>query len=82
MSLFCYPPLNKDAGMSERRKFCTLIIYNRLPRKLEKCRISQDILCRTMCLERRCTLCTASERHAVRRKRDKKDGASEVSEEV
>ena len=53
-----------------------------IPRKLEKCQISQDILWLTMCLERRCTLCTASERHAVWRKRDKKDGASEVTEEV
>ena len=59
---------------------CTF--YNRLTGKLEECRISQDILCRTMCIERRCTLCTASERHAVRRRKDKKDGASQDSEEV
>ena len=55
---------------------------NRLPRKLEKCRIAQDILCRAKRFDRSTTLCNAREKHKVQCKRDKQDGASEVSEEV
>ncbi len=52
-------------------------LYNRLPREPEKCRIAQDILCRKKRLE-----CSTRESHKARRRRDKQDGASEVSEEV
>ena len=50
--------------------------FNRLPRKLEKCRIAQNILCWAKRLDRRTTLCNARESRKVQRKRDKQDGAS------
>ena len=57
-------------------------MLSRLPRELEKCRIAQDILCRAKRLDRSTTLCNAREKHKAQCKRDKQDGASEVSEEV
>jgi hypothetical protein len=57
-------------------------VFIRLPRKLEKCQIPQDILCLTKRLDRRNTVCIARERLKVRCKRDNEDDASEVSEEV
>ena len=43
----------------------------RLPREPEKCRITQDILCRKKRLECSTTWCHARERHKARRRRDK-----------
>ena len=57
-------------------------MMNRIPRKLEKCQIPQDILCLTKRRDRSNTVCIARERLKVRCKRDKVDGASEDSEEV
>ncbi len=55
---------------------------NRPHRKLEKCRIPQDILSCAKWLDHRNTICISKERRKAQGKRDKEDGASEVSKEV
>ena len=68
-----------DAGFKEdivvteytgQTDYC-FTLYTILPRELEKCRITQDILCWAKRLDRSTTWCNARERHKARRRRDK-----------
>ena len=68
-------------GIADKNDWCNLnavgmvrstrIVNDRLPRELEKCRITQDILCRAKRLECSTTWCNARKRHKARRRRDK-----------
>ena len=59
-----------ETAVESRCKIC-YDKKNRLPRETEKCRITQDILCRKKRLGCSTTWCHARERHFAWRRRDK-----------
>ena len=59
-----------ETAVESRCKIC-YDEKNRLPREPEKCRITQDILCRKKRLECSTAWCHARERHFAWRRRDK-----------
>ena len=56
-----------ETAVESRCKIC-YDEKNRLPREPEKCRITQDILCRVKRLECSTTWCNARERHKAAQK--------------